>query len=348
MALFGSGKRLAALKGRPVDPSQMMPGVVSGYGGGTFNMDGTHVTPTTGADGSVMQVEPAAVLAQSGTQNGKAEAGYAIRAALPPTNAERGETTTASPSIPQPQPLGGSMRQPFDYDAAMQRLVGDKPKQSPWAVAAAIIGDALMSSSGGRPFAVQNLIARRQGYQDRRAEATRMLTDWQYKDYARQNEADLKAAAPFTIGRDRVQYNPANGMAEVLFDGPEDFELYASELGLEPGTDDYFRAVEDYVLRSSGPSAHTRDLALDDYRTGNDVRMEGLRFGNRQRMEGLRQSNRLETIRSRPAPVGRGGGRSQAGQGGESLPVVSSPAEASRLPKGTRFRTPDGRVKVVP
>lgn len=36
-----------------------------------------------------------------------------------------------------------------------------------------------------------------------------------------------------------------------------------------------------------------------------------------------------------------------AGAGGE-MPVVNSPEEAAALPSGTRFKTPDGRIKVVP
>lgn len=328
MALFGSGKRLAGMGGAMPPPAFGSPGLGDGQ--------------------AVLQgAQPRALF---GSGAGRAEAAQAIRQQLPPMNDPSKSATSVSPPSDgaNQTPLGGSMRQGFDYEAAMQRLTGDKPKQSPWAIAAAVIGDALIQNSGGRPFAVQHLVSQRQGYQDRQMDAQRLLTDWQYRDYARQNEADLNASAPFTIGRDRVQYNPATGQTGVLFDGPEDFELYARELGLEPGTDNYFRAVEDYVLRSSGPSAHSRDLSLDDYRTGNDRELEALRFGNRQKLEGLRQNNRLETIRSRPAPVARGGGRTEAGQGGDGLPVVSSPADAARLPKGTRFRTPDGRVKVVP
>lgn len=334
MALFGSGRHLAAM-GRGASPLLSMPGVISGYGGGTFNMDGSQATPvlTAPQEGEAMPVASG----QTGSHNAKADAARSIRSALPPMNAATGDAGAA--------PLGASMRRGFDYDGALQRLAGEKPKQNGWAIAAAILGDALASSSGGQPFAVRSLLAQRQGYQDRLADAQRTLTGWQYRDYARQNEADLNASAPFTIGRDRVQFNPATGKADVLYDGPEDFELYASELGLEPGSDAYFKAVEDYVLRSSGPSAHSRDMALDDYRTANDREMEGLRYDNRRKLEGLRQGNRLATIAARPA--GRGGGSGGQG-GGDGLPVVSSPAEAARLPKGTRFRTPDGRVKVVP
>ncbi len=314
----------------------LMPGVISGYGGGTFNMDGTQATPATGE-------------LQTADMSDKALRGYAIREGLPPMPQPQQGNGAPSAATMQNRPLGSSMRQGFDYDAAMRALAGEQKRPGILPYALAAIGDALVNHYGnGGGNAVSMLNQMQLGQRARANAAQAQIAKWQYQDFARQNEADLGASAPFTIGRDRVQFNPATGQSQVLYDGAEDFELYAAELGLEPGSDGYFRAVEDYVLRSSGPSAHSRDLELDDYRTANDERMEGLRFGNRQRMEGLRQNNRLETIRARPAPAGRGGGRATAGQGGDGLPVVSSPAEASRLPKGTRFRTPDGRVKVVP
>jgi hypothetical protein len=33
---------------------------------------------------------------------------------------------------------------------------------------------------------------------------------------------------------------------------------------------------------------------------------------------------------------------------GGDMPVIQNPADAQRLPPGTRFRTPDGRVLEVP
>jgi hypothetical protein len=38
----------------------------------------------------------------------------------------------------------------------------------------------------------------------------------------------------------------------------------------------------------------------------------------------------------------------EAPGGGDNLPTLSSPDQAASLPPGTRFRTPDGRVKIVP
>lgn len=200
---------------------------------------------------------------------------------------------SANTSDGAPQPLGGSMRQPFDYDAAMKALVGEPRKVKDWQKVAAIVGDALTSTSGGTPFAVRNLIDQRDAFDKRQMDAARQIAQWQYGDWQRQNEADLRAANPFTIGRERVAYDPSTGEANVLYRGRQDAEIYADSLGFERGSEEWNAAAEDFVLRGSGPSAHSRDLELDDYRTANDRGLEGYRQQNRLEMERARQGNRV-------------------------------------------------------
>lgn len=250
-----------------------------------------------------------------------------------------------------PGPLGGSMRAPFDYDAARKALVGDQKKISPWAWGLAALGDALTSYGGSEPWAVQNLSQMQSAQTERMRQASATLAGWQRDDYEASRDADLKAANPFTIGRNRLQFDPTTGEVATLYDGAEDAEIYADALGLERGSQEWTQAYEDFVLRGSGPSAHLRDMELDDHRTGNDRSLEGYRQGNRislenlrQRnrssMEGQRQSNRMTLRQTPPAPR-----ISSARQGG-GVVEVKTPAEARKLPKGTRFRTPDGKVMV--
>lgn len=241
-------------------------------------------------------------------------------------------------------PLGVSMRQPFDYKQAYTGLLGDQRGPGTARRIAAYVAAAL-----GNPYGLQAQQQQALGQAQRRNTANEALINWQREDWERQNAADLAASAPFTIGRSRLQFNPGTGETQALYTGPEDFDLYAQGLGLEPGSEEYFRAVEDYVLRSSGPSAFERDLELDDHRTANDAGLEGLRQNNRVSLEGLRHGNRVSLrgipqarAPSVPRPTGS---RSQSGG---NLPVVSSPADASRLPPGSQFRTPDGRVMRVP
>jgi len=248
-----------------------------------------------------------------------------------------------------PGPLGGSMRQPFDYEAAQAALAGEQKKISPWAMGLAVLGDALTSYNGGQPYAVQNLAQMRSDQSARMREAAEQIAKWRYADFSRQNEADLRAANPFTIGRNRLQLDPNTGEVATLYDGAEDAEIYADALGYERDSAEWSQAYEDFVLRGSGPSAHLRDMELDDHRTGNDRSLEGYRQGNRidleklrQRnrssMEGQRQDNRM-TLRQTPPPPRVSSAR-------QGIVEVATPAEARKLPKGTRFRTPNGKVMV--
>lgn len=260
------------------------------------------------------------------------------------------------PAAPMQQgPLGGSMREPFDYEKAMAVLNPPKPERDTFLKIADVAAPILMGMAGnqaGANAAIARQHERRRSENQRQSEVAKQLVEWRYKDWERQNEADLRAADPFTIGRDRVQYDPGTGTANVVYDGAEDFELYADKLGLEPGSDDYFTAVEDYILRGSGPSAHGRDMDMDDHRTSNDEGLERLRYGNRVNLENLRQQNRGRsedqrqgnrvTLRQTPTAGRRASPRR------DSVPVVRTPAEARRLPSGTRFKTPTGQYKVAP
>lgn len=261
----------------------------------------------------------------------------------------RGASAVAMPESP-PQMMqerhaqGLSLPSGFDYGRAREMLMGNQERPEWWRYALAAVGDGIARHQGaGGPSALAALNRQVQGQRDRRNFADQTIANWQYRDFARQNEADLRASNPFTIGRDRLQYDPLTGQTSTIYDGPEDFELYASHLGLEPGTPEYFQAVEDHVLRSSGPSAHERDLAADDYRTANDERLEGVRFDNRRELEGIRQGNRLQVIGA------RGATRRPRGRQGE-LPVFNTPEElrAAGLPSGTPFLTGNGQRKYVP
>ena len=258
------------LQSNDVKQAPAMPGPISGFGGGTFGMNGEQVTPADAASPSMGEGVP---------QQG----------------------------VPQQQgPLGGSMRQPFDYDRAMEVLKGQQPKgPNGWQMAAAVIGDALVQNSGGRPFAMQNLMQRRDMNSQRQFDAAKQVLGWQHGDYSAQRDADLRAANPYTIGRERLGYNPATGQTEVLYQGRQDGEIYADSLGFDRGSDEWNAALEDYILRSSGPSAHERDIQMDDYRTANDRSLEGYRQQNRLQMEGARQGNRRGMVDYRnanPAP----------------------------------------------
>lgn len=228
--------------------------------------------------------------------------------------------------LPQAGPLGGSMRQPFDYARAKETLMpAEQERPGTLRRIAQIAGPMLLAASGRGDIAqmlIQQQAGQRQARATQTADAQRQLLDWQRNDYEAQRDADLKAADPFTIGRDRLQFDPASGAVSTLYDGPEDFEQYAAELDLVEGSPEYFQAVEDFVLRSSGPSAHVRDLELDDHRTGNDRQLEGLRHSNRLGLEGVRQGNRVQ-LRGVPQARTPAAPRSARSGGGAGEPTAT-------------------------
>lgn len=245
---------------------------------------------------------------------------------LPPMLPSQSSTPQGAPMsrLESLQPgTDGAQRQPlpqgFDYEAAMAQIMPPERKRSTLQKIAEFAGPALMAMGGNEEGAnafIANLHAAKRDREQAHREVGMQLAKWKYQDWARQKDADVRAAAPFSSGRDRVRYDPATGTSEVIYDGPEDFETYAQQLGYEPGSPEYFTAVEDYVLRSNGPTAYGYDIGLDDHRTGNRAKLEGVRQSNRVSLEASRQRNRLTTRQTptyrdiNPAPARQGSTRS--------------------------------------
>ena len=137
----------------------------------------------------------------------------------------------------------------------------------------------------------------------------KMRQEQQNKLALEQEQARLKASQPdiSTINNRRVKIDPTTGEAQVLYTAPQDFDDYAASLGAEPGTPEYQRLVQDYVLRSAGPTATDYNLEEEGVRQGNRVSLEGVRQKNRTALRGTptyRQAN--------PAPRSPVGGRGSA------------------------------------
>ena len=226
------------------------------------------------------------------------------------------------PDVSQLPRRGG---QPFDYDAALASMLPEHRKRSTFEKIAAIAAPALMGFAGNQAGA-NAFIANQQGRRDsdrrQRDTALSLIERWKHDDFARQNGADLRASAPRVIGRSMVQYDPTTGGVDEVYNGPEDFETYAQTQGLEPGSQEYFDAVQDYVLKGDGPTAYQHDKGLDDYRTGNRLKVEGVRQGNRMGLEGVRQGNRVAT---RGLPTYRDTHPRSAGGSASARPTATGP-----------------------
>ena len=285
------------------------PGLISGYGGGTWNTDGSVATPVNGMGDPMARPD-----GPGATAIGWDDAGTDTLPALPPpslpTPRRRGMFGSAAPTpmsgFPAVSAMGerttgnGFPGRPagFDYDGALASMLPQHKKRSTLEKIATVALPVLMAlgdnQAGANAF-VQNQVAQRNQRQRQRDTTLSTIERWKHDDFARQNGADLRASAPRVIGRSMVQYNPTSGGVSELYDGPEDFETYAATQGLEPGSQEYFDAVQDYVLKGDGPTAYQHDRGLDDYRTGNRIKIEGVRQGNRMGLEGVRQNNRVAT-----------------------------------------------------
>lgn len=223
----------------------------------------------------------------------------------------------------------------------------------------AAIGDAVGAQNGMKPFAVKNLTS---GRADGIDKARKANDDFE----ARQRIASLpgmnaREFAAFTMDPkawgsnmsraatsryDAATLNPGDqrylGEGQGIYQAPTRGQLYAGSLDLEPGTDPYRDAIRDQELGANGPTAFSNQQAIQRIRASDARQQEILRQQGRMGLEGIRQGNRA-SLRSMPLPS-RAGRLPASAPRKNDLPLVSSPEDALKLPAGTKFRTPDGRV----
>lgn len=248
-----------------------------------------------------------------------------------------------------------------------------------WRGVVGTIGDALLGMTIGQMPYHQGQVRQRNdalmraqiAREDQRRQEDRT---WHVED----RDAALNKPEYFMSGRDRVKFDPTSGQSAVVYDGPEDYQTYAQTLGLNPDTPDYAGAVQDYVLKGNGPTSQAARQALDSQRNMQRIALRGMptyaQTHQRPRSGGggggaprsasaviaplllkMAQGGTLTPAEQSAMAYAKGGsGRGRGGGGGgggasanAGLPVVRSPAEARQLPKGSRFQTPDGSVRVV-
>lgn len=227
-----------------------------------------------------------------------------------------------------------TMQQPSrpDYAAILRGALGERPTMSTGQKIASIIGPALMAASGNEAAAMQmigHIGARGRDWDDRAREADLTAAKWTRDDDIAERERNEPRY--FASGRDQVRYDPATGQSTLAYDGQEDFQTYATAQGHAPGSDEYARAAQDYVLRGSGPTAFQYDRDLAAVKHAQAILLENARQANRSTLKGL------PTYRDKnPLP------RATSGSPRAPVVTVSTPAEAMKLAPGTKFRTQIG------
>lgn len=248
-----------------------------------------------------------------------------MRANLPALSSRTGNRGmfggAASAGLPQtvgqpamPPTIGGQAMAP---GAPTERKKGGFD----WRMAAGILGDALLGLNGQAAIYGPAMWKLRQ----QREEHGQRLSEMQEQNRLKMLQPDYA-----TVGNRRYAYTPGTGESQVLYTAPTEAHDYAVSLGAQEGSEYYDTLVQDYVLKSSGPTATENDMAQEDQRQENRIGLEGVRQDNRIGYEGVRQGNRerlrgLPTYRQANPLPGKGGGE-RGGKGGGGSSAPSSPA----------------------
>lgn len=225
-----------------------------------------------------------------------------------------------------------------DYAAILRGALGERPKMNTVQTIASIVGPALLAASGNEGLAMQmasQVGARGREWDERARQADLTAAKWSREDEIAARERN--APKYLSGASDQLRLDPATGKVERIYDAPEDFETYAGAQGHQPGTQAYFDAAQDYVLRGNGPTAFQFDRDLEAIREAKAKSIEAARQVNRERLRGL------PTYRDTHAPPAR-----PRSNGGAGIVSVKSPQEAMKLAPGTKFRGPDGVTRVRP
>ena len=141
-------------------------------------------------------------------------------------------------------------------------------------------GQALLMA-GGDPGRALALVDER----DRQTEAQRLARakemvqagryDQEHADKMDERQWQRTKPEYWSGNEDRLKFDPTTGQVVTVYDAPTDAQDYAASLGLDTETDAGRRAVQDYVLRGSGPTALESDLRLEEARYGHRAALKG-------------------------------------------------------------------------
>lgn len=209
----------------------------------------------------------------------------------------------AMPGAPQVDEAG-------DIGAALaaNEAMGDKGHKGlfpgkDWKVIAGIIGDAMMAYGGMQPTFGPGLARRRE------AEAQQEFDREKWAAQQAAESADRLRPKFEQIGNTGGLWNPATNSYEPIYTAPQPFEIYARQFG-EPGSDEYFKALEDYRagtwndqgvagrLTVQGPrleQSNTNNIRSTSTSRDNNIRSTGTSRGNSIRSTGQSNANSLRT-----------------------------------------------------
>jgi hypothetical protein len=136
-----------------------------------------------------------------------------------------------------------------------------------------------MAAAGGDPMAMMTLRQRGADQDAQRqfglwnaqeiVRRQQQLQDRNYEDNQKPRYFSSEPGAAYNV------YNPASGRITNLYQAPTQAQNYAANFG-EPGSDQYQKALQDFYLKTYGPTALAGRQQLDDYRSDNRAYVKGL------------------------------------------------------------------------
>jgi hypothetical protein len=227
---------------------------------------------------------------------------------------------------------------------------------------AGIVGDGLAGAAGRPALYTESLIRKREQDQEQNNALERLRAEVELKRQA--------ALAPHVeqVGNALGMVDPTTGAFRQTYTAPSPAEQYAAARGFVPGTDDYKKEVQDYLLKGYSDPAMLNRLGLIDHRYDRSDAQLGERLAVTRRGQDLTHGDRRASIaqsntnnvrststsaannvRSTTTSANNNAAtnemRFQTSRKPRGGPVeVSTPEEARKLPPGTFFKTPDGRI----
>ena len=225
-----------------------------------------------------------------------------------------------------------------------------------------IVGDGLAGAAGRPALFTQSLIQKRQDEREQNNALERIRTEVEMRRQA--------ALAPHLeqVGNTIGMLDGNTRSFEPLYTSPSPAEQYAGALGYQPGSDEYKQSVQDYLLKGYSDAAMPNRLGLIDHRYDRSDAQLGERLAVTRRGQDLTHGDRRASIaqsntnnvrststsaannvRSTTTSANNNAAtnemRFQTSRKPRGGPVeVSTPEEARKLPPGTFFKTPDGRI----
>ena len=262
-----------------------------------------------------------------------------VAGGMPPLSMPAG----AQPVQPSPQPtMGGSLWEAVhggggpaglgqtdnpvgvSLDPSVKEAMNGPTRKEGPPLWLGIIADAF-AGAAGKPGPYAAMLDQRRQEQ---AVADREEAQWTRRRSAELEDRTADANKPqyFAGNEDRVVFDPTTNSTRTVYDAPTDAQTYAGTLGYQPGSPDYTNAVQDYTLRSNGPTA-----------VGGRIGLEGVRYGYRDALQDDRLTASRENTNTRVRAAELNNLRSiKARQRGENMTDARTRGSASYQGRGGR------------